>query len=154
MKFDLIYITPVTVDGASVRKLTFAPQGVAKTDSAYFHASMLAGPWKKQTKVCKGSLDGAPITTPFTLPLRLRSSDKGDYLSLNGVRLTVDEPVVTPVIDETTKEQRLGGDKRPMFNLRGGTIEITTYVLAAGDDDAAFSSTPKASVSNDDEAFL
>ena len=157
MRFDMIYITPVTVDGASVRKLTFAPQGVDKTDPAYFHASLLAGPWKKQTRICKGTLDGVVIATPFVIPLRLRAGENGEFLVLNGVKMAIDEPVVTPVMDGETKTQRLGADKRPMFNLRGGAFEVTTYVLASGDDDAAFagsSKAPTAPAATDDEALL
>ena len=151
--FDLIYIVPVAVDGASVRKLVFAPQGVAKDDPAYFHASTLAGPWRKQTKVCKGSLDGSPIAVPFVLPLRLKSGVNGDSLSLNGVRLQVVDPTVSPATDKDGKPM-IGKDGKPVFNLKGGTIEIVTYTYAAGDDDAAFGAPVAPAATDNDEAFL
>lgn len=156
-KFDLAYISQVTVDGQPVRKLVFAPQGVAKDDPAYCHASLLAGPWKKQTKICKGTLDGATIAAPFVIPLRLRAGiDGGQFLALDGVRIEVVDPVISPVIDDTTKQQRVGADKRPMFNLRGGVINVTSYTLSSGgDDDAAFSRAGAAAepTATDDEAF-
>lgn len=153
-KFDLIYIVPVTVEGALVRKLIFAPQGVSKDDPAYFHASTLAGPWRKQTRVCKGTIDGAAITTPFVLPLRLKNGTNGESLSLNGVRLQVVDPTIEAATDKAGKAL-IGKDEKPIFNLRGGAIEITTYTFAAGDDDAAFgaASAPTVPVQTDDEAF-
>jgi len=156
--FELAFIVPITVEGNLVRKLVFAPKGVSKDDPSYFRASLLAGPWRKQTRICKGTVDGVAITAPVTLPLRLtQSKDRGtDMLVPSGVSLTVTDPTIEPVIDEAGKPV-IGKDEKPIFNLKGGAIAISTYTFASGDDDAAFagaSKTPTAPAANNDEAFL
>ena len=156
--FELAFIVPITVDGASVRKLVFAPKGVPKDDPSYFRASLLAGPWKKQTRICKGTVDGVAITVPFTLPLRLtRSKDRGtDMLVSSGVSVTVTDPTIEQVVDANGKPV-IGKDEKPIFNLKGGAIAISTYTFTAGDDDAAFagsSKAPTAPAATDDEAFV
>ena len=156
--FELAFIVPITVDGQQVRKLVFAPKGVQKDDPSYFRASLLAGPWRKQTRICKGTVDGVAITSPVTLPLRLtQSKDRGtDMLVPIGSSMTVTDPTIEPVVDAAGKPV-IGKDEKPIFNIRGGAIAITTYVLSSGDDDAAFATAPKAPAAptaNDDEAFV
>ena len=157
--FELIFIVPNTVDNKLVRKLVFAPKGVPKDDPAYFRASLLAGPWKKETRLCKGTLDGAPIVAhaPFILPLRLtQSKDRGeDMLVLSGVSVTVTDPTIEPVVDESGTPT-LGKNGRPLFDLKGGKTEVVTHTFASGNDDAAFATAPKAPAASEsvDEAFL
>ena len=155
--FELAFIVPITVDGQQVRKLVFAPKGVQKDDPAYFRASLLAGPWRKQTRICKGTVDGVAITSPVTLPLRLtQSKDRGtDMLVLSGVSITVTDPTIEPVVDAAGKPV-IGKDEKPIFNIRGGAIAISTYTFASGDDDTAFAGSSKAPAASEsvDEAFL
>lgn len=140
MNYELCYIVPCTVKGASVRKLVFSPQGVSKDSPDYHHASMLAGPWTKQTLVCKGLIDGAPIAAPYALPLALKVSDHGPVLSLSGARLTIVDPTIV-VLPE------VGADGKPLRNLRGGVVAIESYTLSTGADEPALAG------SADDSAF-
>lgn len=128
MKFELMFITLVTTKSGETRKLHFeGPSGE--------RASLLAGPWSKQTKICKGLIDGAPITAPIPLPVTLKGTEHGPVLRPNGVRLFAEGELVG-VVDAEGKAV-LGAGGKPLVNLKATSFEVVTYSLASGDDEPA-----------------
>jgi hypothetical protein len=143
--FSLAFIVPITVKDQPVRKLIF------ESEDGKTRGSLLAGPWKKATLVAHGKLDGAPITTPYALPLVLRNSKHGQILRPRGVRILLVDPKVEAALDDSGAAL-VGKDGKSLFNLTGGSVEIVTFTLFSGDDDAAFGA-PVAPTATDDEAF-
>lgn len=128
MRFKMKFITPVTTKSGEVRKLHFeGPAGEVGT--------LLAGPWSKVTKVCKGLLDGVSITTPYSLPVVMKQTENGPILKFVGGDLFAEGELVG-VVDAENKPV-LGADKKPLMNLKVSGFSIVTYSLEAGDDEPA-----------------
>ncbi len=124
MNWTLAFITPVNTPSGITRKLILE-------DEDGNRATMLAGAWAKMTKICKGFADGAPITAPIPLTVSKRDTEHGPVLVPAGVRLVITDPVITTVKD------KLGADGKPLVNISGGVIHLSTFAISSGDDEPA-----------------
>jgi len=125
MNWTLAFITPVNTPTGITRKLILEDENGER-------ATLLAGPWGKMTKICKGFIDdGAPITAPIPLTVSKKETEHGPVLVPAGIRLVIVDPTVTTVKDKT------GADGKVLRNISGGIIHLSTFALSAGDDEPA-----------------
>jgi hypothetical protein len=140
--WNLAFVVPTTTPSGVVRKFTFE-------DTDGNRATLLGGPWAKSTLIGRGMIDGVAITTAVPLAVVLKQSEHGPVLVTQGARLSIVDPVVTIV------PGKLGADGKPLRNLSGGTLHLTTYAMMSGDDDPALAggSFAQVSAAEDDPAL-
>jgi hypothetical protein len=141
MNWTLAFIVPTSTPSGVTRKLVFENEQGDR-------ATMLAGPWAKRTKVCKGTIDGAAINSPVPLTVSLRNTEHGQVLIPQGLRLSVIDPVVTTV------EGKKGADGKVLRNLAGGVIALSTFALVSEDDEPALVSIAAPVATVEDEPAL
>lgn len=122
----LAFVVNQVINEKTTRKFVFESQD--KT----LRGSLLGGAWEKKTLLSRGLLDGKEITAPYALPLRKVETPHGAVLRPQGVTIKLEGATIEPVLDAQSRPV-IGGDGKPVSNVRGGTWVVITHTLASGE---------------------
>jgi hypothetical protein len=118
--WNLAFITPVKATNKAGETTVLQRWIFENAEGTRASVSPLAGPWDEEIELSGVSIDGAPANGRTQIDVVETASVHGPILRPVAYHITLQDPTVTTVPGKT------GGDGKPLHNLTGGMMHLST----------------------------